>query len=111
VSLGIKSEVGRADGLAYGSQDKMNALMEQRMPKPKAGVRNSTGTSIFDPVLCEISYAWFSAPGAAVLDPFAGGSVRGVVAAVMDRHYTGIDLSAEQIQANREQYAAISSGW
>lgn len=37
----------------------------------------STGTSIFDPVICEIAYRWFCPPGGTVLDPFAGGSVRG----------------------------------
>lgn len=61
------------------------------------------GTSIFDPVLCEALYTWFTRPGALVLDPFAGGSVRGIVASYLGRHYTGIDLSAEQIAANIQQ--------
>jgi len=61
------------------------------------------GTSIFDPVLCEIAYAWFSAAGDKVLDPFAGGSVRGVVAERMGRMYCGIDLRADQVEANRRQ--------
>ena len=63
----------------------------------------STGTSIFDPVLCEIAYRWFCPPGGAVLDPFAGGSVRGIVASKLGRPYIGIDLRAEQIDANRAQ--------
>ena len=67
----------------------------------------STGTSIFDPVVCEIAYRWFCPPGGAVLDPFAGGSVRGVVASKLGRPYTGIDLRAEQIDANRAQAAQI----
>lgn len=62
-----------------------------------------SGTSIFDPVLCELAYKWFSPPGGLVLDPFAGGSVRGIVAAKLGRKYTGIDLSARQIAANRVQ--------
>jgi len=66
-----------------------------------------SGTSIFDPVVCEIAYRWFSPPGGVVLDPFAGGSVRGIVAAVLDRGYVGIDLSARQIDANRAQAEAI----
>ncbi|MFT7593218.1 MAG: hypothetical protein ACI8R4_000531 [Paracoccaceae bacterium] len=37
----------------------------------------ASGTSIFDPVLCEIAYRWFCPQGGTVLDPFAGGSVRG----------------------------------
>ena len=67
----------------------------------------STGTSIFDPVVCEIAYRWFCPPGGAVLDPFAGGSVRGIVASKLGRPYTGIDLRAEQIDANRAQAAQI----
>jgi len=69
--------------------------------------RHASGTSIFDPVLCEVVYRWFSPPGAAVLDPFAGGSVRGIVAAVLGRSYTGIDLRPEQIAANQAQAEAI----
>jgi hypothetical protein len=61
----------------------------------------STGTSIFDPVVCEIAYRSFCPPGGAVLDPFAGGSVRGIVASKLGRPYTGIDLRAEQIDTAR----------
>jgi hypothetical protein len=48
--------------------------------KREVGLVSESGTSIFDPVLCELAYAWFSPPGGIVLDPFAGGSVRGMVA-------------------------------
>jgi hypothetical protein len=71
------------------------------------GAAAQSGTSIFDPVLCELAYRWFCPPGGTVLDPFAGGSVRGIVAAVLGRRYVGIDLSEEQITANREQAAAV----
>lgn len=64
---------------------------------------SDTGTSIFDPVLTETVVAWFTRAGDSVLDPFAGGSVRGVVANTLGRHYTGIDLRQEQIDANIEQ--------
>lgn len=67
----------------------------------------SSGTSIFDPVLCELIYLWFSPKTGTVLDPFAGGSVRGIVASKLGRKYVGIDLRAEQIAANREQGKAI----
>ncbi len=70
-------------------------------------VRAQTGTSVFDPVLCEVMYRWFSPPSGVVLDPFAGGSVRGVVAAKLGRRYVGCDLRAEQIEANRTQWADI----
>jgi DNA modification methylase len=66
-----------------------------------------SGTSIFDPVLCELAYRWFCPPGGTVLDPFAGGSVRGVVASVLGRSYVGVDLSARQIAANQAQAARI----
>ena len=59
------------------------------------------GTSIFDPVLCEIVYNWFSPCGGLVFDPFAGGAVRGVIAEILDRKYIGIDLSERQIDANQ----------
>ncbi len=39
------------------------------------------GTSIFDPVLCEILYSWFSSEDCTILDPFAGGSARGIMSA------------------------------
>ena len=42
-----------------------------------------------------------------MLDPFAGGSVRGVVASKLGRRYLGIDLSQRQIDANRLQGKAI----
>lgn len=73
---------------------------------PNARVQGST--SIFDPVLCEIVYRWFCPPGGTVLDPFAGGSVRGVVAAMLGRPYIGCDLRAEQVDANREQWVTIA---
>ena len=68
---------------------------------------SSSGTSIFDPVLCELAYRWFSPPGGIVLDPFAGGSVRGIVAAKLGREYIGVDLRPEQVAANKLQADAI----
>jgi len=69
--------------------------------------RAITGTSVFDPVLCELAYRWFCPPGGLVLDPFAGGSVRGIVASKLGRGYVGLDLRSEQIEANRQQADAI----
>jgi hypothetical protein len=68
-----------------------------------------SGTSVFDPVLCELAYRWFCPPSGQVLDPFAGGSVRGIVASRLGRRYVGIDLSARQIAANKEQAKDICS--
>lgn len=66
------------------------------------------GTSIFDPVLAELAYRWFSPENGLILDPFAGGSVRGIVATKTGRQYIGCDLRQEQIDANKEQGAAIT---
>lgn len=63
--------------------------------------------SIFDPVLCETVYRWFCPEGGSVLDPFAGGSVRGIVAARLGLSYVGIDISARQVAANEEQAEQI----
>lgn len=66
-----------------------------------------SGTSIFDPVLCELAYIWFSPVGGIVLDPFAGGSVRGIVASKLGRQYIGHELRQEQVDANRVQGSEI----
>lgn len=68
----------------------------------------STGTSIFDPVLTELCYKWFCPPGGLIVDPFAGGSVRGLVAGLLGYRYHGIDLRPEQIEANEQQKAEIA---
>ena len=66
-----------------------------------------TGTSIFDPVLSELAYRWFCTQGGTVLDPFAGGSVRGIVAATLGYQYIGVELRPEQVQANRDNAAEV----
>lgn len=95
LGLGIRSEVGRADNLAYN--------VDQGSEGWVALTAANATTSIFDPVLCELAYRWFSNEGDAVLDPFAGGSVRGVVASSLARRYVGIELRPEQVEANRDQ--------
>ena len=61
---------------------------------------SGSGTSIFDPVLTELCYRWFCPSGGLILDPFAGGSVRGIVASVLGYKYEGFELRAEQVAAN-----------
>ncbi len=89
----MQSGSGRNDDLIGGSGG-------LRKLAKKAGI-NLTGTSIFDPVLCEVIYNWFGIKGGIVFDPFAGGSVRGVVAELLGQHYIGIDLSQKQVDANQ----------
>lgn len=74
----------------------------------KKGMHVYEGASIFDPVLCELSYRWFCPVGGRILDPFAGGSVRGIVAGVLGYPYEGIDLRLDQVEANRKQAASLS---
>lgn len=74
---------------------------------PEGSTIAATGTSIFDPTLCELAYRWFSPKGGTILDPFAGGSVRGIVASKLGRQYVGCELRAEQVEANRKQAEAI----
>lgn len=95
----------KADARAFG-QDLMRG--EHLVGNASGlGGQESSGTSIFDPVLCELAYRWFCPAGGSVLDPFAGGSVRGIVAAVLGLSYTGIDLRPEQVAANEAQWADI----
>lgn len=68
------------------------------------------GTSVFDPCVCEMDYTWYTAAGDEILDPFAGGSVRGIVAHQLGRTYTGIELRPEQVDANRIQADEILDG-
>lgn len=90
-ALGIQSEVGRAGDLAYTTSHMEYA--------PSFG----SETSIFSPTLCELMLRWYSSKGDTVLDPFAGGSVRGVVASALGRNYVGVELRQEQVDANRAQ--------
>ena len=99
LGMGITSEVGR-------DIDPTN--VSKNAPAYMAGRGNNEGGSIFDPVLCEIVYKWFCTQGGTVLDPFAGGSVRGIVASVLGLKYTGIELRQEQVDANIEQGKAIT---
>ena len=101
--LGIQSEIGRdsiVNRLNIG--DNGLALMLRSGAKGM-GVPLADGISVFDPVLCELAYRWHTLPGDRILDPFAGGSVRGIVASTLARWYVGVDLRGEQIEANEAQ--------
>lgn len=76
---------------------------ERKYYKPSESILAKTGTSIFDPVLAEVLYKWFCPVGGTVLDPFAGGSVRGIVAGFCGLKYHGVDLSEMQVQENKSQ--------
>lgn len=100
-SMGIKGEVGRDEDLTYSGAAK--SFDHYRVKEGTRDATDTQGTSLFDPVLCELAYRWFSGAGAQIIDPFAGGSVRGIVAGALGRYYWGCDLRSEQIKANERQ--------
>lgn len=103
--LGIQSEMGRQENLTHVMP--MKEYKQENMKEQYYGEGKKVGTSIFDPVLCEIMYSWFCPEGGNILDPFAGGSVRGIVASYLGYNYTGIDLNKEQVFSNEQQAQEI----
>lgn len=89
---------GRTERLAYD-----NRRMDKRASAPKS----HNGTSMFNPVVCEVVYKWFTVENSSVLDPFAGGVTRGAIAAMLGHYYLGIDLSKSQVDANREKFQSL----
>jgi len=104
-----KAKHGQIDpGLTWVGGNRSSDDLDETSRKILAA--SQSGTSIFDPVLTELAYRWFCPPGGMILDPFAGGSVRGIVAAKLGRRYFGVDLRAEQVAANREQLNILGPG-
>lgn len=101
--LGIKSELGR-DAKAFHIHDWIEGNRDEL---GITGAVHGDGVSIFDPALTELMYTWFVPENGTILDPFAGGSVRGIVASYLGYTYTGIELRAEQVDSNREQAELI----
>jgi DNA modification methylase len=99
-SIGIKSEVGREKGMTFDMPiDKYRGWDEAKLDNQAS----EFNTSVFDPALCEVLYRWFVPEGGTILDPFAGGSVRGIVSNYLGYKYTGIDIRPEQIESNIQQ--------
>jgi DNA modification methylase len=94
LSKGIKSELGRDDDLM--SFQRIYSKGNKRLFEDRK-------TSVFCPVLTELMYKWFCIDGGKILDPFAGGSVRGIVANYLNYNYCGIELREEQVKSNVEQ--------
>tara|TARA_R110000796_G_scaffold191547_2_gene308251 strand:+ start:59 stop:1498 length:1440 start_codon:yes stop_codon:yes gene_type:complete len=101
-AIGLDSGIGRDENLLKYSDSVRKGSFDQDEKEIK-----NTGTSIFDPVLCEVIYKWFNIDGGSIFDPFAGGSVRGIVASKTGYQYTGIDLRSEQIEENDKQAVDI----
>ncbi|HAF1790678.1 TPA: chromosome partitioning protein ParB [Salmonella enterica] len=120
IDIGLQSEIGRAEALLFNSHTVPPGMYDDKarhekktgravsweeffQAYPEKAQKQAPTTSVFDPVICELVYRWFSPSGGVVVDPFAGGSVRGVVAGVLGRYYHGCDLRSEQVAANIEQ--------
>lgn len=113
IVTGIKSELGRiGTSINVSGNTKITSCYDtknfskstQEFQKKFVG---NNAVSVFDPVLCELMYRWFCPDGGEILDPFAGGSVRGIVANYLGYNYTGIELRQEQVDSNREQALEI----
>ena len=61
------------------------------------------GISVFHPLVCRFGYENYTNEGDMILDPFCGGSVRGIMAGETGRGYVGFDLRQEQIDENEKQ--------
>lgn len=131
VSIGLKGEVGRGENLlGFSDQIKSGAYGNGKVKIPgrlngggvgkvldtdgsfwnkdkSEGEEILNDTSIFDPVLCELVYTWFSPAQGAVLDPFAGGPTRGVIASKLGLEYHGHELRQEQVTANETTASEI----
>ena len=97
LNLGILSEIGRTSTGGNTFEDLKN---RKNVTDSIKRILSVGGQSIFDPVLTELMYTWFCPKNGEVLDPFAGGSVRGIVANSLGYKYTGIELRQEQIDSN-----------
>ena len=128
-ALGIDSAIGRGndgdgatDGLTYakghmppGTYKAKNRIEEalgrqitwDEFYGTLPSYATMSNTSIFDPIVCEIAYRWYTKTGDRIIDPFAGGSVRGITASLLGRRYTGVDLSARQIEENQNNWEAM----
>lgn len=109
LACGIQSELGRE---TIEGNNSWMAYAKRTTPQSEAYAKIAAAGigTIFDPTLTELMYSWFCPPGGSILDPFAGGSVRGIVAAKLGYHYVGIELRPEQLAANQEQADRICVG-
>jgi len=111
IKMGIKSEIGRSSAVYTASSSKdTNKIYELEKGWSDGAkkyrerlVGKNKGVSVFNPFVCEVLYNWFCPENGTILDPFAGGSVRGIMANYLGYKYTGIELRKEQVESNREQ--------
>lgn len=104
--LGLQGEVGRAD-TRIGALDVATAMQRGQDVDE---VERKAGISVFDPVLAELCYRWFCPAGGLIVNPTAGESVYGIVAGMLGYAFHGIELRAEQVEANRAQALGLAVG-
>lgn len=102
---GIASELGRDENLIFRPALDTDSMISKKI----RGINK--GTSVFDPALAECLIEWFSKVGDTIFDPFAGGSVRGLVSSAKSRKYIGVDLSENQILQNKNQLDLAQIGY
>jgi 16S rRNA G966 N2-methylase RsmD len=116
-SLGLRGELKNATSTrvhpVIGAFDCGAGSVNRKAEFGKVYASKTTGiddatVSMFDPVLSEICCKWFCPEGGQIVDPFAGGSVRGIVATTLGFKYWGCDIREEQIISNREQAKIIT---
>lgn len=59
--------------------------------------------SLFDPVIAEVCFHWFTPENGSIIDPFAGDIRKGAVAGFLGHNFTGIELRPEQWEVNNKQ--------
>lgn len=106
LELDMTSTDGRADRLTFVASRPGGRMATDDVSQKIMAVGT---TSEFDPLLCEAAIRWWSPAGGVVLDPFAGGSVRGIVSGILGREYHGVDLSASQVQANERTLGRLGA--
>ena len=97
LKLGIESEVSRNNTLGFSKL--CNSV--------QGGKESHKNVSVFDATLTELMYRWFAPKNCNIIDPFAGGSVRGIIANYLGYKYTGIELREEQVNSNVQQSLKI----
>lgn len=98
VSRGTSDRTVMESGLAFGEIENYDGAH-----------RSIAGTSVFDPSLTYAMYLWFGKKGGSILDPFAGGPTRGIVAALNGYDYDGIELRPKQIEENEANAREIQA--
>jgi len=83
-TLGIKGELGRENKGNSSFNDLKIRYVDNDRPRNKGKnfadrvLQVAESNSTFDPALTELMYHWFCKKEGKILDPFAGGSIRGI---------------------------------